>query len=168
MTSGPRPLFAPLDPLTAPLHEVADALLPTVHEPLPAPELPEVEDDDEPFAARVRATRTAPSTSSEATIVEEMLGWLNVQPGVHARKVHQSAVTGSGEPDLMICWRGRMVLIEVKTPDKRPTRVQLRRMLTWQEAGALVGWATSMDDLRAIVAHAQEPAYRPDLDTPGA
>lgn len=161
--SGPRPLFEP-DPLSAPLREVAAELLPA--DPGGGvPELPE----DEPFVGRVRATaRTGPVTRAESAIVEEMLGWLNVQDGVLARKVHQTAVTGAGEPDLDICWRGRSVKIEVKRPGQQPERIQLRRLMMWQDAGALVGWATSMDDLRAIVAHVEDPAYRPDLTTPGA
>lgn len=159
---GPPPLFPAGDPLAGPLATLAQELR--------APVLPEFEvPEDEPFAMRVQQATSRPTASqSETAIVAEMLKWLNVQPLCHARKVHQSAVTGSGEPDLLICWRGRMVVVEVKRPGEHPTRKQLRRLLTWQEAGALVGWATSLDDLRMILARADDPTWHADLAQPGA
>ncbi len=166
--TGPRPLFTPApDPLAEPLAEIAADL---TAPPAPAPEIPDIPDDEPlaPFSDRVRAAHTQPTTRSETSIVAEMLAWVAVQPGAHGRKVHSSGVTGSGEPDLLICWRGRMVVVEVKRPGERPTRVQLRRLLIWQDAGALVGWATGLEDLRSILAHADDWSYRQDLTTPGA
>lgn len=165
--SGPRPLFEP-DPPAGPLAQVAEPAPLTVTDGpgRAAFELPDIP-PDEPFAGRVHKVRAGPVTVAESTIVEELLRWLAVQPRVHARKVHQTAVTGSGEPDLDICWRGRAVKIEVKRVGETPTRVQLRRLLTWREAGALAGWVTSLDDLRRILEHVDDRDWRADLTVPG-
>lgn len=171
MNSGPRPLFEPRypetgppDPLTAPIEQVVDRLESTQLEPLGlSDELPEIP-DDEPFAARMRALRSAPTTVAESTIVDELLGWLLVQHKVYARKVHQTAVTGSGEPDLDICWHGRAVKIEVKRPGQKPTPAQRRRMMVWRDAGALVDWVTSLDELKAVLSHVEDGGWEADLD----
>ena len=133
-------------------------------DPEVAPEIPA----DEPFAAQVRTARAAPATVAESTIVATILGWIDVQPGVHGRKVHQTAVTGAGEPDLDICWHGRAVKIEVKRPGERPTPVQLRRLQCWQRAGALVGWVCSLEELQALIVHVGDPDWQADLTRPGA
>lgn len=165
---GIRPLFDPIDPAASSVPtiseaEFANALDEVAGALAPPPDVPA----DEPFAARVVHAATRPVTQSEGSIVADMLRWLAVQPQCLARKVHQTGVTGSGEPDLDICWRGRAVKIEVKRPGQRPTRVQVRRLLQWRDAGALVAWVTSLDDLRAVLSHADDYSYVPDLETSG-
>jgi len=172
VNSGPHPLFEPKDlvtglppdPLTAPIEQVVNHLEPTQLEPLGLPdELPEIP-EDEPFAARMRAIRSAPTTVAESTIVDELLGWLNMHHRVYARKIHQTAITGSGEPDLDICWHGRAVKIEVKRPGQKPTPAQRRRMMVWRDAGALVDWVSSLDELKAVLSHVEDDKWAADLD----
>lgn len=157
--TGVRPLF---EPVSSPWDEPAP---PAGETPQPPPEIPE---DDRSFAVRVRATRSAPSTPSEGSIVADCLRWLAVQPRTQSRKVHQSAVSGSGEPDLDICCRGRAVKVEVKRPGEHPTAKQMRRMKCWRDAGALVGWVTSLDELRGLMDRVDDPAWQADLTRPGA
>lgn len=122
--------------------------------------------DDESFAARIERARYRPATESESSLAETVLSDLNARPGVVARKVHQGAASGSGEPDLDICYHGRCVKIELKvaggTRKPGPTAKQHRRLLQWQDAGALVGWATSLQEVDEILARADDPTYRYD------
>lgn len=122
--------------------------------------------DDAPFAARVQRARYRPATGSESSLAEEVLAELNARPGHFFRKVHQGAASGSGEPDLDGCVHGRCVKIELKvhggSRKNAPTAKQHRRLLQWQAAGALVGWATSMQEVDELLARLDDPTYRYD------
>jgi hypothetical protein len=157
------------DPSGAGAGRRVTAMLPTVQggQAGLAPADPVVE--DEPFSAQLARVRAQPraSTRPEGEITADCLTWLNSQPRTKARKVHQGAMTGGGEPDIDACARGRAVKIEVKRPGQVPTGRQLRRMEEWQRAGALVGWVTSLADLQAIMAHVGNPEFRNPLTGPG-
>lgn len=134
--------------------------------------------EDEEFVAtihrpRPRATRPA----GETPTTEEVLKDLNTRPGHRFQKMHQGAYSGSGEPDLDGCvvmstGLGRSVKIEMKAPGKKPTAKQNKRLLQWQEAGALVGYAHNLDEVDEILAHLEDPHYRytgqPGAPAPGA
>ena len=134
-----------------------------------------VDDDleDEQFVATIhrpkpRATRPA----SEGATTEEVLTELNTRPGHLFRKVHQGAFSGAGEPDLDGCLDGRCVKIEMKAPGKKPSSAQNRRLMQWQKAGALVGWARSLAEVDQILDQVDDPTYRytgqPGAPAPGA
>jgi len=122
----------------------------------------ELEDDS--FAAQVHRSRYRPASQSESELTTEVLTTLNAMPEVFARKVHGSSEQGAGEPDIDACVRGRAVKIELKvwggSRRDRPTAKQHRRMLQWQEAGALVGWARDLDEVLAIVDRWDDRTYR--------
>lgn len=147
--------------------------------PSPTPKVrgsePAAEDDvpeDESFSAQLARARQRPDVAarqrSEGSITAEVLEWLNAQPLSFARKVHQGAMSGGGEPDIDACIQGRAVKIEMKRPGETPTDRQMRRLQKWQQAGALVGWACSLADAQAIVARLRDPQYRNALVGPGA
>lgn len=123
----------------------------------------EVADDleDDEFCARIaRPQRARTSPQSETATTAEVLKDLNARPEHHFQKMHQGSHSGSGEPDLDGCVRGRCVKIEMKANPYRPSAKQNRRLLTWQKAGALVGWARSLDEVDAILSHLDDPTYR--------
>lgn len=164
MTSAGRP-----DPLTPPCAVVAAGLLgrATVPGPNTSPGLMMSEQlvaddlEDEEFVAtiarpRPRATRPA----GEGATTAEVLQVLNARPGHRFQKMHQGAHSGSGEPDLDGCVHGRCVKIEMKAPGKEPAVKQNRRLLQWQEAGALVGWARNLDEVEQILDQRENPHYR--------
>lgn len=134
--------------------------------------MPAVEEvpEDEPFSAQLaRArSRTRSTTRPEGEITAEALEWLNSQPRTKARKVHQSAMTGGGEPDIDACCRGRAVKIEMKRPGEEPPERQLRRMREWQRSGALVGWACSLPDVQALMERVADMQWQNPLTGPGA
>lgn len=67
----------------------------------------------------------------------------------------------AGDPDIIACVNGRMVILELKQPDWRPTPAyergaQWRRILAWRAAGALGGIVSSKDEVVVLV---QEALY---------
>lgn len=87
--------------------------------------------------------------------------------GGHALKVHQDATTGRGSPDIDACVRGRCVKVELKMPGKTPTPAQYGRMRRWENAGALVGWIRSLEELDELLSHAGDLEWRNPQLAPG-
>jgi hypothetical protein len=106
-------------------------------------------------------------TRKESAIVAEILAYLNGLPRSVARKVHQDAISGGGEPDIDACVRGRTLKLEVKRPGETPTGRQRKRLEHWQRAGALVGWATSLAEAAQIVDRADDWDALNPLTSPG-
>jgi hypothetical protein len=46
----------------------------------------------------------------------------------------------AGVPDIIACFNGRFVAIEVKRPGKKPTPLQIRRLLEIERAGGFALW----------------------------
>jgi hypothetical protein len=52
----------------------------------------------------------------EASIQQDIIEYLRGQ-GAYVRNMPGTAITGKGTADLLVCYRGRFVAIEVKRPD---------------------------------------------------
>lgn len=115
-----------------------------------------------------RPPRKRVAVKTEGAITGEALSWLNSQPGTYAWKLHTGPMGEGGHPDIDGCTQGRSIKIEMKRPGEVPTRRQMARLLQWRAAGALVGWATSVEEVRAIFANAGNPEYANPLTGPGA
>ena len=88
----------------------------------------------------------------EASIQSAILRYLK-SLGRHCRtfNVHGNAWQGAGEPDIHACYRGRMIVIEVKRPGEKPTKLQEHALRKWAEAGAVTMVATSVEDVRKMI-----------------
>lgn len=128
----------------------------------------EVGTDEMPLARRVSARRSAGTVQPEAKLVRAAIQRINDEPGGFARKVHQTAVTGGGEPDVDACVRGRALKLEGKRPGQRPTGAQTARMRRWAAAGALVGWFTSVEHVEQLLRRVDDWKWINPLDEPGA
>lgn len=78
----------------------------------------------------------------------------------------------AGTPDNLSCipteLGGRFCAIELKQPGKVPTALQQKRLRSFQAAGAVAGWATTMVEVDALLSHAGDPTWvNPNLLTPG-
>jgi len=87
----------------------------------------------------------------ESSLTTRIIKYLNSLPGCKAEKRHGSQYSEAGAPDINACYRGRSVQIEVKRPGEKPTRIQLKRLREWQEAGAVVGWVTDLEGVKKII-----------------
>jgi len=90
-------------------------------------------------------------TMRESSLTTRIIKYLNSLPGCKAEKRHGSQYSEAGAPDINACYRGRSVQIEVKRPGEKPTRIQLKRLREWQEAGAVVGWVTDLEGVKKII-----------------
>lgn len=59
----------------------------------------------------------------------------------------------SGIPDIIICWYGRFISVEVKSPKGKPTELQLRCGSDIQEAGGIWRVVRNNDDITALRAY---------------
>lgn len=116
-----------------------------------------------------RPPRKRTRVKSETEITRECITWLKAQPGTYAWKLHTGPMSSETKhPDIDGCTNGRSIKIEMKRPGERPDKGQMARLLQWRAAGALVGWATSVEEVRAIFANADNPDYVNPLTGPGA
>lgn len=69
--------------------------------------------------------------------------------GAFVFKVHGGPMMMAGLPDLIVCYRGRYIGVEVKMPGNKPSAVQLRVHEQMRRAGATVVVAYSVEDALA-------------------
>lgn len=65
-------------------------------------------------------------------------------------KVHGGPFQAAGIPDIIGCWKGRFIAIELKIPGEVPTRLQSINLESLKKAGAKVGVAYSVEEALAI------------------
>lgn len=102
----------------------------------------------------------------EAAVRTQVLGLLKRYQATGAPVCYRSNPPSpydgvAGDPDLIACVNGRMVILELKQPDWRPTPAyergaQWRRILAWRAAGALGGIVRSKAEADVLV---QEALY---------
>jgi Holliday junction resolvase len=74
--------------------------------------------------------------------------------GAYVVKHHGSRFSQAGVPDLLVCYKGRFIGIEVKAPDGKPSELQLHHIEQIKKAGG-IGFITdnlkeTRDKLNAI------------------
>ena len=76
------------------------------------------------------------------------------------KKVHGSAMTRRGEPDLDVVVCGHSLKIELKAGNNKATPIQEHRLSQWAKAGATVGVIRTVNELDAVVQAALKWAAR--------
>lgn len=83
-----------------------------------------------------------------------------------------TGATSQGEPDIIavipipygsggvVYSLGRHVVIELKQPGNEPTPKQASRLRKYADSGSHAGWATTMEEVDAILEHADDPSWR--------
>ena len=87
---------------------------------------------------------------SEAAIVKKIMAYLRAQ-GAWCMKTHGGAYQQAGVPDIAAVLNGQAIYIEVKRPGEKATKIQNLVMGKLKEVGAVVGVATSVEDVEAIL-----------------
>lgn len=87
----------------------------------------------------------------EAPVVDRCLQYLRRLSRSRWEKRHGTAYGRVGRLDIFGCYHGQHVEIEIKRPMEEPTERQRHELRAWQDAGALVGWATSARMCRWIL-----------------
>lgn len=100
----------------------------------------------------------------ESTIQNNIIDYLKRLPQCTAENVHGNAFQ-VGRPDINACYKGRLLRIEVKTPDhgNTPSELQKGNLRKWAKAGAICFVAYSLDEVKWVVSKSGIKC-----DTPGA
>ncbi|MCU7521923.1 MAG: VRR-NUC domain-containing protein [Ignavibacteria bacterium] len=85
------------------------------------------------------------SRKPETTLVGKITTWLIAQGGWWV-KVHGSPFQRAGIPDIIGCYEGRFIGIEVKCPGNGPTMIQDHTMKLLKKVGARVGVAYNVQE----------------------
>lgn len=85
----------------------------------------------------------------ETLIVEKIMDRLSAEGGFWF-KVHGGAFQLAGIPDILGCWKGQFVAIEVKTETGKPTKLQLYRIEQILAAGGRAGIARNVEEALRI------------------
>ena len=89
--------------------------------------------------------------TNESSIVKAILRYLNSLPGCLARKRWGGGMGVAGDPDIDACLQGCSLQLEVKRPGEKPTKLQIKRLEQWREAGAIVGVVTSVAEVKMLL-----------------
>jgi len=86
----------------------------------------------------------------ERTIVQNILKFLNGLDECYARKVFSSNFTAN-LPDIIACYRGHFVALEVKRPGQKLTKLQDVELHRWLDAGGSAFRVDCVEDVKAII-----------------
>jgi hypothetical protein len=102
----------------------------------------------------------------EAKVVDKLVRQIETC-GVPAqcRIVYATMHASGGEPDIDACVGGVTLKVEAKAPGQKPTPRQLSVMRKWARAGAVVGWADSVEALQPLLDRAVRRSMLPALVT---
>jgi penicillin-binding protein-related factor A (putative recombinase) len=75
---------------------------------------------------------------------------LNSLPECYAVKTRGDYRQG-GQPDIIGCYKGRALALEVKRPGGKATALQLAILAKWQQAGAVTGVIRSVEEVKKIM-----------------
>ena len=88
--------------------------------------------------------------TSEKAVVNSIKRYLDKLPECYIIKTHGS-VYGAGQPDLLGCYQGRTLALEVKRPGEKPTALQQAVLKKWEAAGAIAAVVRSAEDVRELL-----------------
>ncbi len=91
---------------------------------------------------------------SENAIRAQIVDYLRTN-GARPIKYHGGPMSEAGIPDLLVCYRGRFVYMEIKKPGEYPTKLQANRMRQLDQAGAVGAFVTCLSDAIAILNHVE-------------
>lgn len=93
--------------------------------------------------------------TKESIIQLDILKYLNSLPNCKAIKV--MAANEDGTPDVFCCYRGTMLILEVKASEKdamasvEDQKRQYMQMVQWRQAGARVLYVWSLDMAKEVI-----------------
>lgn len=87
----------------------------------------------------------------EKKIVSDILRYLKTLDGCFFFKEHGGMYGTAGIPDLIICYKGNFIGLEVKTDTGRATDLQLATIRKIQRAGGIAGVVRSVDEVKSVI-----------------
>ena len=87
---------------------------------------------------------------TEKAIVNSIKRYLEKLPECYIIKTHGSVYV-AGQPDILGCYQGRTLALEVKRPGGKPTKLQQAVLKKWEAAGAVVAVVTSVEEVKELL-----------------
>ena len=84
----------------------------------------------------------------ESAIQSKILKWLESIGAVCNKTIGMSK---AGWPDIICCFKGRFIGVEVKRPGLKPTPLQEYKINELNEAGGIAGAATSVEETKELI-----------------
>ena len=88
---------------------------------------------------------------TEAAVTRSIRAYLATVEGWFGFKVHGAGMSSNGIPDLIGCYRGRFVGLEIKAGRRPATPLQLHRMCQIRESGGVAEVVRSVEDVDAVL-----------------
>ena len=85
----------------------------------------------------------------ETLIQDEIITYLKQNSVLNWRMSGASNL--SGFPDLLVCYKGWFIGLEIKTPVGQPTMQQRKTIQDIIDAGGVAGLVTSVEDVKAVL-----------------
>jgi hypothetical protein len=87
----------------------------------------------------------------ERDLTTTILRYLRTLPQCFCWKEHGGAYGTAGIPDIIVCFRGQFVALEVKQPGGKPTPLQTATIAKIKAAGGAAAVVTSVAEAKAII-----------------
>ena len=87
----------------------------------------------------------------EKDVTAAIMRYLKTVPGCFAFKEHGGMYGTAGLPDIICCYRGRFVGLEVKTPDGKLSKLQESMLTKIQAAKGTAFKVTSVNEVKEIL-----------------
>lgn len=87
----------------------------------------------------------------EKDIIKQIRDYLKTLEGCFSFKMHGGQFGAAGIPDLIICYKGRFIALEVKTEKGRTTVLQEATLRRIRAAGGIAEVVRSVADARAVI-----------------
>lgn len=95
--------------------------------------------------------------NAETLIQNEIQAYLDSQK-IYNIRVHADGTT-VGEPDLIVCFKGRFVGLEVKTKTGKPSGIQEAKGQIIKENGGYHIYPTSVEDVKELFTKIEKEIY---------
>ncbi len=98
---------------------------------------------------RLKSLKSLEGELTEAELTRQVLDYLRYIPDSTFKKI-RGGLGMSGILDIIGCWKGRYIEIEVKTKRGKLKPHQLQRIMQIRRAGGISGVVKSCEDVEAI------------------
>ena len=89
---------------------------------------------------------------STETVIQQRIQKYLKGIGAKAVKMHGNEYSEAGIPDLLVCFQGMFLALEIKRPGAYPTRLQKVQLQRFKDAGAIAGVVRSVEDVETMIA----------------
>lgn len=87
----------------------------------------------------------------EKSVENRIKAYLRTVDGLFYWKEHGGMYSTCGIPDIIICYKGKFIALEVKNDVGRPTKLQLIQIDRIKRCGGVATIVRSVDDAKAVI-----------------